>query len=31
MIPDYRLIAEIILFSEGFSTASILAKNGQSL
>jgi dynein heavy chain len=26
MIPDYRLIAEIILFSEGFETASVLAR-----
>ena len=31
MIPDYSLIAEIILFSEGFSTASILAKKMVSL
>ena len=25
MIPDYNLIAEIILFSEGFETANTLA------
>lgn len=31
MIPDYSLIAEIILFSEGFSTASVLAKKMVSL
>ena len=31
MIPDYSLIAEIILFSEGFSSASILAKKMVSL
>ena len=31
MIPDYRLIAEIILFSEGFSTASILARKMVNL
>jgi len=28
---DYRLIAEIILFSEGFSTASILARKMVNL
>lgn len=26
MIPDYRLIAQIILFSEGFETADELAR-----
>lgn len=31
MIPDYRLIAEIILFSEGFSTASVLARKMVNL
>jgi len=25
MIPEYRLIAEIILFSEGFETSTMLA------
>jgi len=25
MIPDYRLIAEIIFFSEGFNDATLLA------
>ena len=26
MIPDYALIAEIMLFAEGFETAKILAR-----
>lgn len=31
MIPDYRLIAEIILFSEGFTSASLLSNKMISL
>lgn len=31
MIPDYSLIAEIILFSEGFQQARILARKMVSL
>ena len=31
MIPDYALIAEIILFSEGFGMAQILARKMTKL
>ena len=31
MIPDYSLIAEIILFSEGFLKANVLARKMVSL
>jgi dynein heavy chain len=31
MIPDYALIAQIILFSEGFKTATVLSKKMAKL
>ena len=31
MIPDYALVAEVMLFAEGFEDAKTLEKDGQAL